>query len=176
MSGAFKCAIKLTNSWRVSCTSEPARFTDCELPFGEMWKWILAKSYQREIFSCGDMSSDRLRRVFLYGISLPRANITSVYAARKDAKRTRAGIVTYGGIFRKWMQIRSCFNIIIYYTNMSVLKYIKIYARSICTMSACLWCKYLPIYKYQMFYASRYSSFDTYIFLRRMGWWSVTKG
>lgn len=58
------------------------------------------------------MSSDRLHRIFLYGISLLRANITSVYAAQKDAKRTRARIAMYGRVvyFGIWVYIYLSFN------------------------------------------------------------------
>lgn len=51
-----------------------------------MWKWIPAKSHQREIFSYVDTSSDRLRGIFLYGIFHLRANIIGLCWA-KDAKR-----------------------------------------------------------------------------------------
>lgn len=118
-------------------TTRSLGFTDCELPFGKMWKWILAKSYQRKIFSCGNTSSDRLHGIFLYGISLLRANITSVYAAQKDAKRNyraRARIVVHRRIFRKWI-LSSNTHIIIHYICMfTTLKYIKIYVNSI------IWC------------------------------------
>lgn len=55
--------------------------TDYGLPSGKMRKWILAKLYQRKIFSYGDMSSDRLREMFLHGIALLRANIAGLCSA-----------------------------------------------------------------------------------------------
>lgn len=55
---------------------------------------------------------------------------------------------------------------------LTILKYIKIY-QNICEVNlhnvAVLLMQILLVYKYQMFYASWFSSFDTYIFLYRKG-------